>query len=65
MVQLPMGKEIEATYNLSVKLSGVPAQGLQLYLKHKSHIDIITFTSTTKSTNLAAAKVVEDSWQWN
>ena len=60
-----MGKEIEATYNLSVKLSGVPAQGLQLYLKHKTHIDIITFTSTTKSTNLAAAKVVEDSWQWN
>ena len=65
VVQLPMGKEIEATYNLSVKLSGVPAQGLQLYLKHKTHIDIITFTSTTKSTNLAAAKVVEDSWQWN
>jgi hypothetical protein len=65
VVQLPMGKELEATYDLPVSLSGVPAQGLQLYIKHKAYIEIITFTSTLRSTNVAAAHVLEDSWQWN
>lgn len=65
VVQLAMGKEITATYHLPTGVAGQVAQGLQLYVRHKSHIEIITFTSTTQSIDHSAATVLEDSWQWH
>ena len=64
LVHLPFGKEIEATYELPSSLSGVPADGLQLYVKHKSHFEVITFTSHSSSVNQAAAEILEQSWKW-
>jgi hypothetical protein len=63
--QLPMGKEIEVTYTLASSTSAPPAQGLQLYVRHNNNVDIITFTSISQQTDIAAAKVLEDSWKWN
>ncbi len=65
VVQLAMGKEITATYQLPTGVAGGVVQGLQLYVRHRSHVEIITFTSSTKSTDHSAATVLEDSWKWN
>jgi hypothetical protein len=63
--QLPMGKEIVVNYHLSEGAGRLPAQGLQIYARHKDKFDIITFTSTSQATDAAAAQVLEDSWKWN
>ncbi len=65
VVQLAMGQEITATYQLPTGVAGGVVQGLQLYVRHKSHVEIITITSTTKSADHRAATVLEDSWQWH
>ena len=60
-----MGKEIVVNYHLSEGAGRLPAQGLQIYARHKDKFDIITFTSTSQATDAAAAQVLEDSWKWN
>jgi hypothetical protein len=64
-VVLPPGKALQATYDLPLALSGVPAYELQLYIKHKTQIEIITFTSHSKPVNRSAARALEDGWKWN
>lgn len=64
-VQLPIGKEIEGMYKLPLAMSAIQAYGTQLYIKYKTHIEIVTFTSHSKSVNEAAFKVLANSWQWN
>jgi len=57
VVQLAMGKEITATYHLPTGVAGEFAQGFQLYVRHKSHVEIITFTSSAQSIDHRAATV--------
>jgi hypothetical protein len=63
--QLPMGIGVYDTYQLSAGVGKAPVHGLQLYLRHKDKVEIITFTSTTEKSDTAAATVLENSWKWS
>jgi len=65
VVHLPFGKELEATYTAPLATSGSYVYGLQLYIKHKAHIEIVTFTSSSQSADLAATDTLVNSWNWN
>jgi hypothetical protein len=63
-VTLPIGKELQATYTLPRKDGPKGASGLQLYVRRKSHLFIVTITSSTSSRDRSTALVVEKSWRW-
>jgi hypothetical protein len=63
-VNLPFGKQVQATYNLPTKLASQGATGLQLYVKRKSHLIIFTITGASLSIVKSAAHVIENSWHW-
>lgn len=65
VVHLPFGEELEATYSAHLATSDSYVYGLQLYIKHKSHIEIVTFTSSSQSVDVAATEAMVKSWQWN
>jgi len=58
-----LGTVAQATYELTLK--GTPPQfGIQFYALHKSHIDIISVTTSSLSGSQAAARVIVNSWRW-
>ncbi|MFI5035461.1 MAG: hypothetical protein ACHQFZ_04580 [Acidimicrobiales bacterium] len=64
-VDLPFGKELQATYSLPKTLAPQWAYGLQLYLRHKLHLYIVTFSSSTLSRDRSTALQAERSWRWS
>ena len=63
-VTLPIGKEIEATYTLTTKPSPQKDQGVQLYIRHKTHFFIVSCTSSSTSDATSIAQQVGRNWHW-
>jgi hypothetical protein len=59
------GESLVAKYSIPTKEFGTSERGVQLYVRHKSQLDIVTVTSTTVKSVEGVATVLEDSWQWN
>ena len=58
------GTVAQATYKLTLK--GTPAQfGVQFYVLHRSHIEIISVTTSSRSESQADARAVVDGWRWH
>ena len=64
VVSFPFGKALQGTYHLGLAGQTRPVQGLQLYIPHKSHIAIVTFTSLDQSTDQSVSTIVGQSWHW-
>lgn len=59
-----LGTVAQATYELTLK--GTPGQfGVQFYVLHKSHIEIISVTTSSRSQSQADARAVVDGWRWH
>jgi hypothetical protein len=64
VVHLPLGKALQATYDLTNKSLRVTTAGLQLYILHKSHVFIVTISTHSHSLDKTLLKRVGDSWRW-
>jgi hypothetical protein len=64
VVHLPLGKALQATYNLTNKNLGVTTAGLQLYILHKSHVFIVTISTHSHSLDKSLLTKVGESWRW-
>ena len=63
IVQTRLGAAAEVTYVLNIKNSA-PQSGAQLYLEHKSHIDIVTATTAKAADSRSNLQFVLESWRW-
>ncbi len=64
VVHNALGTVAQATYELDLK--NAPAQfGVQFYALHKSHIEIISVTTSSPSESQADARVIANSWRWH
>jgi hypothetical protein len=57
-----LGRAAQAAYEL--KLPSGNEFGYQYYALHKSHIDIVTITSSSSASSLSNARVIVGSWRW-
>ena len=58
-----LGAAAQVTYELNLK--GAPPQfGDQFYAVHKSHIEIITVTTSTLAQSQTDARLIVDGWHW-
>lgn len=64
IVHLPLGKALQATYDLTNKSLRVTTAELQLYILHKSHVFIVTISTHSHSLDKTLLKRVGDSWRW-
>jgi hypothetical protein len=62
IVHNPLGKTALVTYQLNLK--GLTEYGVQIYANHKSHIDILTVTTSSAAASQAAARLIANSWKW-
>ncbi len=63
-VHLPLGKALQATYDLTNKSLRVTTAGLQLYILHKSNVFIVTISTHSHSLDRSLLKRVGESWRW-
>jgi hypothetical protein len=61
ITRLSMGQVLIATYRIS-KVS--PAYIEQIYVEHKTHVDIVTLTTTSLTQDQALLQMVDHSWSW-
>jgi hypothetical protein len=57
-----LGRAYQSAYEL--KLPSGNEFGYQYYALHKSHIDIVTITSSSSASSLSNARVIVGSWRW-
>jgi hypothetical protein len=62
---LALGKALVVTYDIPKTTSGFLASGLQIYVKHTTHVDVITITSGSLTHDRKVAKIIEKSWKWS
>jgi len=63
--RLPLGQVVEMSYVLPLTGSSVASvSGEQIYIAHKAHFYILTFTSSKISDDRSAVRVVANSWRW-
>jgi hypothetical protein len=63
IIQTRLGAIAEATYTLNLKTSA-PQFGAQLYLEHKSHVDIVTVTAPNTADTQSNLRFVISNWRW-
>jgi hypothetical protein len=63
IVKTRLGTEAEVTYVLNLKNSAAQF-GAQLYLQHKSHIDIVTSTAPKAANSRSSLQLVIETWRW-
>jgi hypothetical protein len=64
VVHLPLGKALQATYDLANKNLRVTTAGLQLYILHKSHVFIVTISTHSHTLDSSLLEKVSGSWRW-
>jgi len=64
VVHIPLGEALEAMYVLTNKSLGVSTAGLQLYIRHKTHVFIVTISTHSHSLDKSLLKTVGASWKW-
>ena len=64
IVRNRLGTVAQVTYQLTLKNSP-PQFGIQFYALHKSHVDIISVTTSSMSESQAAARVIVNGWHWH
>jgi hypothetical protein len=64
VVKFQSGKALQVTYSISANPPVSAMYGDQIYVVHKSNLDVITFTSTSTASAQRVASVVEKSWSW-
>jgi hypothetical protein len=64
-VKFAKGTQLQATYSLPTSMIKNGAYGVQLYIRHLSHLIVITFTSATKADSKRIAREVEKTWTWS
>jgi hypothetical protein len=63
IVHTRLGVAAEVTYILNIKNSA-PQFGAQLYLQHKSRIDIVTATTAKAADSRSNLQLVIETWRW-
>ena len=63
IVHNPLGTSAQVTYKLNLKTAGTEF-GDQLYVQHKSHLEIVTVTTSSLASSQSDARVIVDSWRW-
>lgn len=58
-----LGTSAQATYELSLKSTG-PEFGEQLYVQHKSYVEIVTVSTSSRISTQSNARLIVDSWRW-
>jgi hypothetical protein len=59
-----LGTTAMGSYDLSTSGTGGHQFGIQYFVRHKSHIDVITVTTASKASTQSAAKTIVKSWRW-
>jgi hypothetical protein len=63
IVKNRLGTSAQATYELDLKATGIEF-GEQFYVQHRSHVVIVTVTSSSLASSQSNAGLVADSWRW-
>jgi hypothetical protein len=63
IVNNALGTAGQVTYQLHLKNAG-PEFGEQVYVQHKSSVEIVTVTTASKASSQATAQVIGNSWRW-
>jgi hypothetical protein len=62
---LPLGQVLEVSYQLPTSISnGAHIDQIQIYVEHKTHIEIMTLTGTSLTEDQSLLKKIANSWLW-
>jgi hypothetical protein len=63
-VRFAVGEVLEATYQLRLKTSKQPLEGLQLYIEHGAYVYVVTASSLSAKEDQSVITEVTNSWRW-
>jgi hypothetical protein len=63
IVHNPLGTSAQVTYELNLK-GASPEFGEQYYVQHKSHLEVVTISTSSLASSKSDARVIVDSWRW-
>jgi len=64
-IAVATSRQLEATYSLTSAAVKGTAYGVQLYIRHRSNLAVVTVTSASEATSRRIAHDVESTWAWS